>query len=574
MDGVVGSRKGMNNVFRDTANTRDPDENAAKNKDSTVLEGLRGPMTRVRARKAKEALQQVVTTSGSNNSVNGQICSKLACSSRANLPKVSRGRSAEKCKSFRSSFQSSSSSKEVIGSSSRMISNPAKRLIEPQKTLSSQFETDSSETSSVLDEPETSDLIPQPDECQRRPQAGASTESSNVILMEVGSSSAVSTRSQRNLNQIPRLCGQEIKTTGTGSVRPAVSSRYGLRNLRCNSISDVVPAGCSSSDSSLNRRKDTIKRGIYERGSSSTFREKNITGPSLEGRNSASRNGASISDSRRSRNIPSNRNTSMASVRTQRPISGHARRGISRLRNENPVVEISESPVMVALSPYSGDLNAPSFSYHTSMETPLSGSSSYGRPGNRNEQLCGVMPVSLEEDDITHSLTNQERVQHYNMGVIDEVLLALERIEQDSELTDEQILFLETNLFMNGFNFYDHHRDMRLDIDNMSYEELLALEERMGTVSTALPEEALTECLKRSIYQPASSDDADESCNEDKDDIKCCICQEEYVVGDEIGSLQCEHKFHVVCIQEWLGVKNWCPICKVSAAQSNSSSPH
>lgn len=75
-------------------------------------------------------------------------------------------------------------------------------------------------------------------------------------------------------------------------------------------------------------------------------------------------------------------------------------------------------------------------------------------------------------------------------------MLALERIEQDEELSFEvvsyrvwvflfnwlsvvvkllflilqQILVLETNLFLNGLNFYDQHRDMRLDIDNMSYE--------------------------------------------------------------------------------------------------------
>ncbi|KAG4379195.1 hypothetical protein GLYMA_17G198300v4 [Glycine max] len=474
VDGMVFPRKGMGHVFRDTANTRDR---------------------------------------------NGQICSRLGCSSRANLPKVAHVRSSEKGKSLRPSFQSSSSSKDAIGSSSRTTSYPAKRLIEPRKTLSSQFEAHSSETSSVQDGPEFSVPIPPTEEIRRGPLVeGESTESSNAILMEVGSSSAVSnTRSQR-----AGLRAQEIKSTG--AVRRAVSSRYGLRNLKCNSISDVVPAGCSPLDSSLNRRKDTIKKGNCEGGNSSTVRGKNITGSSLEGRNSGSRNGISISDSRRSRNVPSHRSTSVASVRTQRSISGQARGRFCSQGNENPVAS-SDSPLNIPLSPHSGDLDAPGFSYHTSMETPLSGSSSYGRPGNSSEQLSGVMPASPAEDDNTHSLINRDSFRHYNMGGIAEVLLALERIEQDAELTHEQILLLEANLFLSGLNFYDHHRDMRLDIDNMSYEELLALEERMGTVSTALPEEALAECLKRSKYQSAPLDDADESCNEDKDDIKCCICQ-------------------------------------------------
>ncbi|KAL0823285.1 hypothetical protein Bca101_046962 [Brassica carinata] len=74
--------------------------------------------------------------------------------------------------------------------------------------------------------------------------------------------------------------------------------------------------------------------------------------------------------------------------------------------------------------------------------------------------------------------------------------------------------------------------DMRLDIDNMSYEELLALGDKMGTVSTALSEEALI----------------NESTGLSK-----------YVDGDEVGSMPCEHMFHVSCVQQWLRMKNWCP---------------
>ncbi|KAJ1425746.1 Zinc finger, RING-type [Sesbania bispinosa] len=525
IDGVVVPRKGMGLEFRNTANTRDR---------------------------------------------NGQICRQLGCSSKANSSKDAHVRSSEKGKSLRTS----SSGKEAIGSSSRMTSNPGKPLMEPRKTLSSQLETDSSETSSVQDEPDISELTPLPEEFPRGLRfEGESTESSNKIRMEVGSSSVVSnTRSQRNFHQRPGLRDREGKSTGPVT-HAVTSSRYGLRNLRCNSISDVIPSGCSSSDSTLNRRKGIIKKKNCEGESSSTAGKK-MTGSSLEGLNSGSRNGISISDTRRARNVPSHRDSSTATFRGQRSISGHARGRFSSQGNENPMVT-NESPVTVPFSPHSGNLTAPGISYHTSVETPLGHPSSYSsRPGTSSEQLCGVMPVSRAEYGITHSLMNGDSFRSYNMDGIAEVLFALERIEQDEELTHEQILLLETNLFLNGLNFYDHHRDMRLDIDNMSYEELLALEERMGTVSTALTEEELSECLKRSIYQSAPSDDAAEKFNEDKEDIKCSICQEEYIVGDEVGRLQCEHKFHVVCIQEWLGLKNWCPICKESAALSNSSSTH
>ncbi|XP_020965593.1 probable E3 ubiquitin-protein ligase RHG1A isoform X2 [Arachis ipaensis] len=223
--------------------------------------------------------------------------------------------------------------------------------------------------------------------------------------------------------------------------------------------------------------------------------------------------------------------------------------------------------------PTNGDHNAPGVLHLTSLEAPLSRPVSYNRPGSSSDELYGIMPMSPTEYGITHSLINRDNFRRrYNMDGIAEVLLALERIEQDVELTHEQILLLESNLLLTGLNFYDQHRDMRLDIDNMSYEELLALEERMGSVSTALTEEALSECLKRSFFKSLPSDDVTETFNgnKNKDDTKCSICQEEYVVGDEVGNLQCQHMFHVVCIQQWLRLKNWCPICKASVAKSST----
>ena len=103
--------------------------------------------------------------------------------------------------------------------------------------------------------------------------------------------------------------------------------------------------------------------------------------------------------------------------------------------------------------------------------------------------------------------------------------------------------------FLNRLNIYDQHRDMRLDIDNMTYEvsrillqsaliicngfdsnlslkqQLLDLEEGMGTVSTALSEKELTECLHRSIYQSKPEGGMATGSVEDLSDVKCCICQ-------------------------------------------------
>ncbi|XP_054798370.1 probable E3 ubiquitin-protein ligase RHG1A [Prosopis cineraria] len=529
VDGVVVPKKGMAHVLRDSANARDR---------------------------------------------NGQFCSRPGCSSRVNSSKGAQIGSSEKGKSSRPSIRPSSR-KEAIGSSSRALPgscNLGKSLTEPQKTFSSQSETVPCETSSLQDGPEISEIISPPEKIRRGPQAEvASSESTNVVSMEVGSSNVASnTTNRRNLRQKPGLSSQEFKSSGSAT-RTGVS-RYGLRNLRCNSISDVIPSGCSSSDSTPHRRRDVMKKRNCEGESSSAARGKKMSGSSLEGQSSGSRNGISISDSRRSRNFPPHRdNSNVALVRTRRSFSGHARGRLSSQANENPALP-NQSPITISSLPHSSDLNAPDLLHHTSLDTPLRSPRSYNRPSSSSERLFGVLPSSPSEYGITNSLINRDSFRRYNMDGIAEVLLALERIEQDEDLTHEQILLLETNLFLNGLNFYDQHRDMRLDIDNMSYEELLALEERMGSVSTALTEEALSECLKRAFYELAPSDDAAESCVADRDDTKCSICQEEYVEAEEVGSLQCEHRYHVGCIQQWLRLKNWCPICKASAAPSHSFS--
>ncbi|CAA0807519.1 E3 ubiquitin-protein ligase MBR2 [Striga hermonthica] len=110
--------------------------------------------------------------------------------------------------------------------------------------------------------------------------------------------------------------------------------------------------------------------------------------------------------------------------------------------------------------------------------------------------------------------------------------------------------------FLSGFaELHDRHRDMRLDVDNMSYEELLALEERIGNVSTGLTEERITGAMKQRKF---------DSIGVLSNLEPCCVCQEDYITGDNIGILDCGHEFHTGCIKQWLTVKNLCPICKMT----------
>ncbi|CAA0842909.1 E3 ubiquitin-protein ligase MBR2 [Striga hermonthica] len=124
----------------------------------------------------------------------------------------------------------------------------------------------------------------------------------------------------------------------------------------------------------------------------------------------------------------------------------------------------------------------------------------------------------------------------------------------------QRLLALGRSAVYGPNNPFDQHRDMRLDVDNMSYEELLVLGERIGSVCTGLSDDLISKCLTESIL--CSSDQSE-------DDGRCVICLEEYKDMDDLGSLKCGHDFHVGCIKKWLSMKNLCPICKTSAMDEN-----
>ncbi|KHF99604.1 E3 ubiquitin ligase BIG BROTHER-related -like protein [Gossypium arboreum] len=93
--------------------------------------------------------------------------------------------------------------------------------------------------------------------------------------------------------------------------------------------------------------------------------------------------------------------------------------------------------------------------------------------------------------------------------------------------------------------------------ENLQIEELLALEERIGDVSTGLSEEMILKLMEQRKHSSTST--------ESQQDLEpCCICQEEYANGDDTGILDCGHDFHSNCIKQWLMLKNLCPICKTT----------
>ena len=89
------------------------------------------------------------------------------------------------------------------------------------------------------------------------------------------------------------------------------------------------------------------------------------------------------------------------------------------------------------------------------------------------------------------------------------------------------------------------------NVDNMSYEELLALEERMGNVSKGLTKEQIDKLPREKFMKNKFSDD------------KSIICQYEFKNYEKLIVLPCKHCFHLDCIEEWLKNQKVCPYCKI-----------
>ena len=42
----------------------------------------------------------------------------------------------------------------------------------------------------------------------------------------------------------------------------------------------------------------------------------------------------------------------------------------------------------------------------------------------------------------------------------------------------------------------------------------------------------------------------------------CPVCRIDFVRGDVVQPLHCDHKFHIACIQRWLAGHLTCPMCR------------
>lgn len=53
-------------------------------------------------------------------------------------------------------------------------------------------------------------------------------------------------------------------------------------------------------------------------------------------------------------------------------------------------------------------------------------------------------------------------------------------------------------------------------------------------------------------------------CNSDNEAVECAVCLCKIKEGEEIRELRCDHIFHRVCLDQWVGLSGrvTCPLCR------------
>ncbi|KAL4468791.1 hypothetical protein ABPG74_005294 [Tetrahymena malaccensis] len=49
----------------------------------------------------------------------------------------------------------------------------------------------------------------------------------------------------------------------------------------------------------------------------------------------------------------------------------------------------------------------------------------------------------------------------------------------------------------------------------------------------------------------------------------CAICLNDFDEGEKVKELNCEHRFHIPCVDDWLKIKGSCPLCRQNLVQEN-----
>ncbi|KAK9284125.1 hypothetical protein L1049_023292 [Liquidambar formosana] len=152
----------------------------------------------------------------------------------------------------------------------------------------------------------------------------------------------------------------------------------------------------------------------------------------------------------------------------------------------------------------------------------------FARAGNARPSVPHIRPVfvpsaMIQADSHPYALRSMTADQRRSR-LVSEVRQGLGLVHRNGTLQFEDVMIIDHSVLYGvpEWNVVDEEpdmlEDMRLDVDDMSYEELLDLEEQIGNVCTGLNEEAIIAHLKWRKYQSIRI-------GLPVEDEPCCICQ-------------------------------------------------
>jgi len=176
---------------------------------------------------------------------------------------------------------------------------------------------------------------------------------------------------------------------------------------------------------------------------------------------------------------------------------------------------------------------------------------------NFNENNVNEINLYSDYDDFNNHINdfeyNSNEINHFDFN--NEENLFNQNYEDE---IIENLLDIELNDPVREYEEYIIN-EIYPDPDNMTYDQMMELEEQMGVVSKALPKEKLKKIKvmaynKRNIEKLKLKQDS------------CCICMEKFKENEKIRFIKCNHIFHKFCLDEWLSKAKTCPLCKVEVA--------
>ncbi|KAL2092880.1 hypothetical protein ACEWY4_012678 [Coilia grayii] len=98
-----------------------------------------------------------------------------------------------------------------------------------------------------------------------------------------------------------------------------------------------------------------------------------------------------------------------------------------------------------------------------------------------------------------------------------------------------------------------------------SYEELLQLEDRLGSVNRGAVQTTIERFTFPHKYKKRRPQELKIGMEEEEldTDEKCTICLSMLEDGEDVRRLPCMHLFHQACVDQWLVTSKKCPICRV-----------